>query len=139
MAYDITQQALLDTAPIHLKSAAGEYLYHDGKPMRIVLYGPGSEQFARVEARQTQRAMKRMQDNDGKITVPAKEIRDAEQAEDLAEITHSFENFTYPGFEAQGTPMFKAFYGDPKMTHFHKQVTKSLTDAGNWQPGSAGN
>jgi len=138
--FDITSQAVADTAPIHLKGADGEYLYSDGKPVRIVIYGPGSKQFSAVEARQTNRAVKRMQDNDGKMAVAPPEQRAAEQAEDLAAITVAFENFTYPpAADKQGAELFAAFYADPKLGYMAQQVLKAVRDWGNFKPGSAGN
>src|SRR3546814_4089164 len=65
--FDITSQAVVDTAPVHLKGADGEHLFDaKGNPLQIVIFGPGSRQFAAIEARQTARAVKRMADNDGK-------------------------------------------------------------------------
>ncbi len=138
--FDITTQAVADTAPLHLKSATGELLYIDGKPVRIVVYGPGSKPFADVESRQTGRAVKRLQDNDGKVTAVPSEQRIVEQAEDLAAITVSFENFNYsPAGDKHGAELFQAFYADPKLGHLKQQVLKFLGDWGNFKPGSAGN
>jgi len=70
--FDITTEAVADTATIHVKNAQGELLYADAdrtKPVQIVVFGPGSKAYGLVEARQSTRAVKRMQDNDGKITV----------------------------------------------------------------------
>src|SRR3546814_5333114 len=100
--FDITSQAVVDTAPVHLKGADGEHLFDaKGNPLQIVIFGPGSRQFAAIEARQTARAVKRMADNDGKPTVAAPEQRITEQAEDLAAITSEFRHFTYPPAEGK--------------------------------------
>ncbi|MBD8677925.1 hypothetical protein [Sphingomonas sp. CFBP 13720] len=137
---DITQTAVVDTAKLHLKDAAGDFLYSDGKPVRIVIYGPGSKPFAAVEDRQTNRAIKRMQDNDGKVSVAPQETRNAEVAEDLAAITVDFENLTYPpAGDARGAPLFQQVYADPKLGFIVKQVQKFITDWGNFKPGSATN
>jgi len=137
--FDISADALIDIAPIHLKNSAGDYAYAGPNlPVRINLYGPGSEQFAMVEARQAQRAVKRMQDNDNKVTLPPPEERTREQAEDLADLTDSFENFDYPAPGKSGRDLFMAFYADKKMVHYHRQVLKAINDAGNWRPGAAG-
>lgn len=135
---DITTQAVADTAFIHLKGADGEHLYSDGKKVGVVIYGPGSDAYAQVESRQTSRAVKRMQDNDGKVTVAPPEQRDAEQAEDLAAITVSFENFTYPpAADKQGAELFRAVYADKRLGFIARQVAKAVTDWGNFKPGSA--
>src|SRR3546814_7530802 len=48
--FDITSQAVVDTAPVHLKGAAGEHLFDaKGNPLQIVIFGPGSRQFAAIE------------------------------------------------------------------------------------------
>lgn len=139
---DITQQAVVDTAPIHMKGADGEYLYSGGdtaKPVRIVIYSPGSKQFAAIEARQTNRAVKRMNENEGKVSVAAPEQAATERAEDLADITVAFENFTYPpAGDKQGRELFQAFYADTKLGYMAQQVVKAVKDWGNFKPGSAG-
>lgn len=138
---DITTQAAVDTAAIHVKNAAGEPLYADGdtrqKPVRIIVHGPGSKAFGAVEARQSARALKRMADNDGKITGATAEERIAETAEDLAALTVRFENFSYPpAKDAQGVELFEAVYRDARLGFIVRQVTKHLADWGNFKPGS---
>jgi hypothetical protein len=139
--FDITTQRAAETAAIHLKGLDGEHLYADEareKPVRIVIYGPGSKRFAAVEAKQTNRAIKRMQDNDGKVTAAPPEQRAAEQAEDLAAITAAFENFDYPAPKgeswASDTERFEAFYRDATLGHLTRQITKACTDWGNFKP-----
>lgn len=139
---DITTKAVANTAPIHLKDAEGNHMYFgEGdarKPVQIILYGPGSPQYAEVEARQTNRAVKRMQDNDGKIAVASPEQRDAEQAEDLAAVTVALVNFTYPpAGGATGTELFRALYADKSLGFITKQVLKAVGDWSNFQGGSA--
>ncbi|MDR6851097.1 hypothetical protein J2Y54_000590 [Sphingomonas sp. BE123] len=141
---DITTKAVAATAAIHLKDAEGNHMYFgEGdarKPVQIVVYGPGSAQYAEVEARQTNRAVKRMQDNDGKVAVASPEQRDAEQAEDLAAITVSFENFTYPpAGTAAGAEMFRAFYADKSLGFITAQVLKAVRDWGNFKVASPPN
>jgi hypothetical protein len=141
--FDITTQAVADTATIHVKNAAGEPLFADGearsKPVQIIVYGPGSKAFGVVEARQSARALKRMQDNDGKITAASPEERIQETAEDLAAITVRFENLSYPpAGDAQGAELFEALYRDQKLGFIARQVSKAVADWGNFTPGSAG-
>lgn len=137
---DITTQAVSDTATIHVKNAAGEPLYSDGKPVQIVINGPGSKAFGVVESRQSARAIKRMQDNDGKVTAATPEERVAQTAEDLAALTVRFENLNYPpAGDAQGAELFAAVYRDPTLGFITRQVSKFVSDWGNFTPGSAGN
>jgi hypothetical protein len=142
--FDITAESVADTATIHVKNAAGEPLYADGdareQPVQIVVHGPGSKAYGAVEARQSARALKRMQDNDGKITPPTAEERARETAEDLAALTVRFVHFNYPpAGDAQGAELFEAVYGDQRLGFIAKQVSKHLSDWGNFKPGSAGN
>lgn len=140
---DITTQAVEETATIHLKSASGELLFADPertKPVQIVIYGPGSKAFGVVEARQSSRAIKRMQDNDGKVTAAPFEERVKDTAEDLAAITVRFENFEYPPAKGkEGAALFEAVYADQSLGFITRQVSKFVADWGNFKPGSAGN
>lgn len=145
--FDITSQAVADTATIHVKNAAGEPLYADAertKPVQIVIYGPGSAAFAAIETKQSARAVKRLKDNDGELSPTTAEDRTKQTAEDLAAITVSFENFKYPpAGDAQGAALFEAVYADPKLGFIPKQVSKFVTDwsnfAGKPKAGSATN
>ncbi len=140
---DITSQAVADTATIHVKNAVGEPLYADGvareKPVQIVIYGPSSKAFGVVEARQSSRALKRMQDNDGKLTAASAEERVQETAEDLAAITVRFVDLSYPpAGTAEGTALFEAVYRDQTLGFIAKQVSKAVGDWANFKQKSAG-
>lgn len=138
--FNIAALAVSSTAAIHLKSPAGEPLYADAErslPVRIHVYGPGSKAYGVVDARQSARALKRMADNDGKITAPSREERISETAEDLAAITASFENFGYePAGDATGEELFRAVYADQGLGFIAKQVTKFVADWGNFSAAS---
>lgn len=136
---DITTIAVADTAAIHLKDARGEPLFDkDSNPVRIHVFGPGSKQFAAIEAKQSARALKRIQDNDGKATIAAPDQRAKETAEDLAAITARFENLTYPpAGDKQGAELFEALYLDRTLGFLTRQVTKFVDDWGNFSGGSA--
>ncbi|MDZ7894232.1 MAG: hypothetical protein U5M50_04245, partial [Sphingobium sp.] len=74
--------------------------------------------------------------NDGKVTLPSPEVRTAEQAEDLAALTVSFENLSYPpAGDRQGTELFKALYKDPTLGFVTQQIQKAVTSWGNFKPG----
>jgi len=129
--FDISSLAVADTAPIHLKGPDGTHLYSNGKPIRIVLFSPGSPVFAEIEDRQVARATKRMQDNDGKLALVPIEQRDNEQAEDLAALTVDFENFDFPAAaDKYGKEKFKALYLNRKLGFIKEQVLKALRDWG---------
>lgn len=122
------------TGAVHIKNAAGEPLFEGENPVRIIVHGPGSRAFGTVKSRQTARALKRMNDNEGKITAPTADESRQEVAEDLATVTISFENLTYG--DLSGAALFEAFYADPELGYITNQVTKHLADWGNFRPGS---
>lgn len=132
---DVSALKVADTGTIHVKNAAGEPLYDGDKPVRIIVHGPGSRAYGVVDSRQTARALKRMNENDGKMTAATAEERLAETAEDLATLTVRFENLS--SGDKTGTELFQAIYGDPQLGFIAKQVTQYLKDWANFQPGSA--
>ena len=135
---DFTKLAARDTGAVHLKDPDGNYLYEDGKPVRVIVYSPGSKAAAELEARQSARAVKRMTDNDNKITLAPPEDRAREDAEDLASITVAFENIGYPpAGDATGRPLFEAFYADRSLGHYTAQVQKGFRNWGNFSGASA--
>lgn len=135
---NIATLAVAATAALHLKSADGEALYDGEKPVRIVVHGPGSRAYGAVDGRQTARAIKRMNENDGKVTAGTPEERRAETAEDLASVTIAFEGFTYGDGKLQGEELFRAVYADPALGFVTKQVTKFIGDWANFKQSSAG-
>lgn len=141
--FDITGHAAAETAFIHFKSTDGELLYADIErklPVGVEVWGPGSAAFGVVESRQTARAVKRMQDNDGKIAVAPFEERNSEAAEDLATLTRRFVNFDYPpAGDAEGPELFAAFYRDRSLGHLTKQVTQGVSDWGKFKSASGAN
>ncbi len=141
--FNIAALAASTTAALHLKSATGELLFADAErklPCRIHLHGPGSEIAGVIEARQSSRALKRMQDNDGKVTAATSEERKAETSADLAALTSHFENFEYQpeGVETPltGEALYRALYADQSLGFITKQVAKFFGDWGNFSSGS---
>lgn len=138
--FDITTLAVADTAFLHLKDAKGDLLYANGFPVGITVYGPSSPAYAIVEGKQTNRAVRRRNDNEGKLSLPGPDEARAEVAEDLAAITVSFDNLTYPpAGTAQGEALFRALYADPSLGFITNQVGKFVADWGNFSAGSPTN
>jgi len=131
---DISALKVAGTGALHLKSATGEPLYDGDKPVQVILYGPGSREFGTVESRQGNRAIRRMNDNDGKITAPTADERLAETTEDLADLTVRFEGLTCG--DKQGPELFRAVYSDPQLGYITRQVSKFVADWGNFKAGS---
>lgn len=134
---DISAHKVAASAAIHIKDASGVPLYDGDKPVRIIVHSPGSQAFAGVETRQAARAVKRLNDNDGKVTAATAEERRADTAEDLADITIAFEHLSYG--DLQGRALFTAVYADPDLGFIARQVAKFLADWGNFKPASGGN
>jgi hypothetical protein len=132
---DAASLKVASTGTIHVKNAAGEPLYDGEKPVRIIVHSPGSRAFSTVEARRTARTLRRLNDNDGKVTAPTAEEAQAETAEDLAAVTIAFENLSYG--DKQGTDLFEAVYRDPELGYITKQVNRFLGDWSNFRAGSA--
>jgi hypothetical protein len=137
--FNIATLAVAASAAIHLKDAEGTSLLHNeaGEPLRIRLHSPGSKAFGAVEARQSARAVKRMNDNDGKIATATADERVQETAEDLADVTIGFEGFTYGDGSLQGRELFLALYADQSLGFITRQVIKALGDWGKFKAASA--
>lgn len=139
--YDITAEAVDETATIHLKNAKGELMYAGGdrtKPCQIEIWGPGSDAYGIVESRQSSRVIQRMQDNDGKVKAAPFEDRVRETADDLATLTRRFVNFGYPpAGDVQGAELYSALYRDQKLGFITKQITAAVGDWGKFTGGSA--
>lgn len=132
---DVSTLKVADRAAIHVKSATGEPLYEGDKPVRIILHSPGSRAHAAVESRQTARAVRRHNENEGKLAAFTAEERLRESAEDLAAVTVRFEGLTCG--DLQGPALFEAVYGDPALGYITNQVTKALKDWGTFGKASA--
>lgn len=132
MAFDITSTAVDETAVLDLNDANDAALLgDDGKQVSITLYGPGSETFARAEAKRQNRLVDRLK-RKGKADMSPEEQR-AEQAEFLSAITVSFNGFAYPpAGEATGKDLFRALYKDRKLGFITDQVQRFVGDWGNF-------
>ena len=131
--------AVVPTAFLHLKGPDGAHLYDDGKPVGIDLYGPGSPQYGQTEERQSARTIKRMQDNDNKISLVPIETRRNESSEDLADLTAGFchiEHESEDGTPLTGRALAIAVYSDPTLGWIKEQVVKFVGDWGKFTAGS---
>ena len=138
----IAMLAVAATGFLHLKGPDGVHLYEKGEPVGIDLFGPGSRESAQVEERSSARAVKRMTDNDNKMTLAPIDDRRREAAEDLVTLTAGFRHIEYDGPDGQplvGAELFLAVYSDPKMGWINVQADKFQRDWGKFKPGSAGN
>lgn len=137
----IASLAVAKTAFLHLKGPDGSLLYDGKEKIGIELYSPGSPEYGRVDERQSARAIKRMQDNDNKISLAPVDERRAETAEDLADLTAAFHHIEHDGADGKplaGRQLYAAVYSDPQLGWIIPQVNKMVTDWGKFTPGSAG-
>lgn len=134
--FDITQTAVAETADCELNNAEDAPLIGEGSQQcSITLYGPGSDPFAKAEAKRQNRLLERLR-RKGKSEMSPEEQR-AEQAEFLASITVSFNHFGYPpAGDATGKDLFRALYMDRKVGFITDQVQRFVGDWGNFTPSS---
>ena len=128
---DIRKHAVAETTVLHLRNAADELMYADGdlkRPMQAVLYGPGSKQYAKAQARQQNRMLDKLK-RKGKSDQTAEE-KAAEIADFLADCTKSLDNIEYDSLT--GEALFKAVYADSSIGFVADQVNKHLGDWANF-------
>lgn len=131
---DFSKQKVAQTAAMHVKSAAGTPMFDNGKPIRIHFYGPASPQFAALETRQSERSVKRHNENEGRVVARTSEERRQEAVEDLLSLTAKFEHLEYE--DKSGDELYAAVYGDPELGYILNQATKFVGEWGNFS-GSA--
>lgn len=126
--FDLSSYEAADTGVMHVRNPGGALMYVDGKPFTITLYGPGSVQYVKAQAR--------MDSTQATRTIalvrgqPAKEddieLMRAEKAEKLAACTHSIQNFPVEA---------RALYANPKLRYITEQVEKFIEDWANFMGG----
>ena len=128
---DIRKHAVEQTATLHLRDVDDELMYADddkSMPITLKLYGPGSKEYASAQARQSNRLMDKLK-RKGKSDQTA-EQRASENAEFLADCTHSYENLEYG--DLTGRDMLVAIYSDQSIGFIADQVAKHINDWANF-------
>jgi hypothetical protein len=136
----IASLAVVPTAFLHLKGPDGTPLYDDCKKVGIDLFGPGSPEYAQIEERSTARTVKRMAENDNKLSHVPIEERRVEGAADLVVLTAGFRHIEHDapdGTPLAGQALYLAVYSDPKLGWIKEQAVKFVGDWGKFSPGSA--
>ncbi len=129
--FDISKLAVNETTDIHLRGADDELLFDEnGNPITITISGPGTKAFAKAQQARNKALMERFQ-RKGKTKSDAT-LED--NAEFLAAVTVSFNNFEYKGMT--GYEQFKACYMDMSVGFIAEQVNKELGDWSNFTKGS---
>ena len=131
---DFTKQRVSPKAAMHVRNAAGTPMYDGDKPVRIIFYGPASPQFAELETRQSERSVKRHNDNEGRTVARTSEERREEAVADLLSLTAGFEHLEYE--DKTGDELYAAVYNDPELGYILNQGVKFVGEWGNFS-GSA--
>lgn len=137
--FDITSKKVVETGLVLLNDAEEVPLIGEGgQQCAIEVYGPGSAEYARAEAKRSNKAVDRLK-RKGKAKASAEEQR-AEAADFLADITIGLKNFSYPpAGEATGREMFRQIYMDRSIGFIADQVQAYVGDWGNFTARSATN
>lgn len=134
---DITAFAVAETATFDVLDAEENPIRDaQGNAATITHHTPGSAEFARAAARKNNRLTDRLRKK-GKASATAAEIA-RERAEFLADLTISFNHFTYPVAEGLSPrEMFIAAYSDQKIGFIWDRFEARLGDWANFSKGSA--
>jgi hypothetical protein len=108
-------------------------LDEEGRQITVTLYGPGSREYKRAEARQQNRLIDKLRKR-GK-TEESAEDKARDQADFLAGCTVGFSDNVQVG-DLQGAALFKAIYANPKLGFILDQVAKHVAEWGNFTKGS---
>jgi intracellular sulfur oxidation DsrE/DsrF family protein len=126
---EIKKLAVEETSTLHIRDSADELVYtEDGKPVEIVVYGPGSKAFAKAQSANANRMLAKLKKK-GNVDQTAQEKAE-ETAEFLAACTKEFINLEYD--KLQGEALFKAVYSDNTLGFIAEQVNKHISDWSNF-------
>lgn len=123
----IRKHAVPETAVFHLHDAGEQPIFENEdpkKPSRVVLYSPGSKQFAAAQTARNNRILDRMKRKGKSDLTPEEQIK--EKAGYLADCTHSWENVDYDG--KTGRDLSLAIYGDLDLGFIADQNAQRLGD-----------
>lgn len=139
---DIRKFAVNPTSRLHLRDANDELMYADEaktKPIAVNLFGPGSKEYAKAKAAQSNRIVNKMKSK-GKSNQTPEEMT-AESAEFLTACTESWENMHYgdPSDSPQGEALSIAVYSDRTLGFISDQVAGHLGGWSNFTKSSSEN
>jgi hypothetical protein len=129
----LVKYQMVEASVLHLRDAGDALMYADGengesdlnKPIRVHLFGPGSKQYAKAQAAQQNRWIERLK-RKGKVDETAEE-KMREEAEFLAQVTHSFENIDDAPLDV---------YTDRLLSFIPKQVRAFVDETSNFTKAS---
>ena len=134
--FDISQEAVADTATLELNRANGSPLLGEGgERASITLCSPGSKTYIQAEAEAKRQIRARVDKAGGRVTAGL-EGKESDEIEFFAKITVSFNNFEYADPEGgkfkSKHEMYKAFYANDALGYLHEQVEGFHKDWGNF-------
>lgn len=135
----LSQLTVANTAPMHLKDAAGELMFYKDPshgdeakelPVRIHVFGPGSEEHRQAQLRAQRRVMALVKKSRRALEDRTPEERTADTAVILADITHSVEGLDLEGRSVREAML--ALYSDPTCGYVADQVNAFAADWANF-------
>lgn len=128
--------ALQSVSILHLRDGNDNLMYADGpdgkpdesRPMRARLFGPGTKQYAKARAEQSNRNMDRIKKK-GKSDLSAEDSV-KETAVFLTRCTDGFENIEVDGLT--GADLFMAVYSDIELCFIPSQIDRYIGDTANF-------
>jgi len=136
---DIRKLAVEPTKKLHLRDASDQLIYADEEktlPVSVNLFGPGSKQYVRAKAAQSNRLMEKLK-RKGKLDQTA-EQNASETAEFLSACVESWENIEY-GTVTETESLSMAIFSDESIGFIADQVSKELNEWSNFTKPSTKN
>lgn len=129
--FDLSAFEASDTALMQVLDLKNEPIVIDGKPFTITLFGPGSNEYARAQAKLDEALSTRsFAALRGKPVKESAEDSRRMVSEKLAACTKAINNFPIDGGAL-------ALYSNPKLGYITNQVSRFIEDWANFTGGSA--
>lgn len=130
-SFDLSQFEVAEVGTLDVLNPKEEPLLHNGQPVRIHLYGPGSPQYVRAQAKADAASQQRtFASLRGKVSKTAVDDQREDLIVKLVACTAQIENFPIPGGA-------EALYRNAKLGYILNQVVKFLDDWANFQQPSS--
>lgn len=131
---DFEEFMLEDTSVLDIVLPNEEPMLFKGQPVRVHLYGPSTEEYARAVDRKEKSAMKRVVEAAAAKNKVNKAMQKKEDVREvdvrfLIDVTSHFENFPYPGGK-------EGIYKESRFVYMQNQILRHLADMGNFFKGS---
>lgn len=129
---DFSKYFLTDTSVLELKLPNGKPMLHNGKQVKVHLFGPSTDEFIEGQAELESEANRRLLESMAAKNEPKAKAEEPPKPQDkeadrkfLCRVTSHFENFDFPG----GVP---AIYSERRLIYINKQVQNWVGNMGNF-------